>query len=145
MQRGHWQLLPRHHPALLRGARRTTALKTLAEVWPCSLALPQLPWPGRGELRSAAQVRGVKEILNPQRRVCCRWLVFQHWGLSRFLTRQQIGAAMLGNAQKCLLQSGSSSCCSSSLRQAVFLFWTVVVLKRFSNKEALLWSLQHCF
>lgn len=38
------------------------------------------------------------------------------------------GAAVLGNALKRFLQSGLLSCCSSSLRQALFLFCTVVVL-----------------
>lgn len=47
-----------------------------------ALALLPLLLPDRRKLyASESGVRGVKEIVNPQRCVCRRWLAFQQWGI----------------------------------------------------------------
>lgn len=56
-----------------KNAGRGTALLTLA-------LLSLLP-PDRGKLYAVESgVRGVKEIVTPQRCTCCHWLAFQRWG-----------------------------------------------------------------
>lgn len=121
-----------------KNAGRATALLALA-------LLSLLP-PDRGKPYAAESgVRGVKEIVNPQRCVCCRWLAFSVGGLSWSLTRQQI--------RSCCAGERSEACSAIRLVELLQLFSApsgVSLLdgcgvKHFSNEEALLWSLQHCF
>lgn len=109
------------------------------------LALLLLLLPDRRKLCALESgVRVVKEVVNPQRCTCCHWLAFQSWEFGLVSDKAANPELHAENALKRSVQSGWLSGCSSSVRQVVSLLDGCGV-KRFSNKEALLWSPQRCF